>query len=267
MRHPSITSMDWKNLHPNRRDLFAQRRTKQLRKAHMTPVEKPVSRKTLSKQVYQYLKQAIILQEKPEFRMGAQLNEVELARVIGCSTTPIREALNMLRRDGLVVGASFHASCVASYRFEDVENMVYVRKTLEIAGLRQAFPHITDKDITFLRRNTETYERVYAALDFTRIAESNQEFHSRIMQRSGNALLQTMLQSITEQAAMIRAPMVMHQKKSPPAGKASAVGEHAGIVDAIEAGDLELAVERLGAHIDRMQRDLCAFYTQHPQEL
>lgn len=222
----------------------------------------PVSRKTLSKQVYHYLKQAIILQEVPQFRMGAQLNEVELARTIGCSTTPVREALNMLRRDGLVTGTSFHASTVASFSFQDIKNMVYVRKALEKAGLRQAFPRITAKDIARLRKNTENYERVYDALDFTSIAESNHEFHTIIMRRSENSLLISMLESTAEQAAMIRAPMVQRLREARTGSKAISVAEHYGIIEAIEQGDVDLAEERLGLHIDRMERDLCSFYDE-----
>lgn len=66
-----------------------------------------LARDSLSRQVYERLKQMIIMQEVPGFQMGEKLNESAIAKMFNCSVTPVRESINMLRADGLIIGDSY----------------------------------------------------------------------------------------------------------------------------------------------------------------
>ncbi len=229
--------------------------------------EKAVSRSTLSRQVYQYLRRGIILQETPQLYMGQKLNEVELARMLGCSTTPVREAINMLRQEKLIVSTAFHCSSVVSFQEEDIKNLMYVRKSLELAGLRQAFERITEEDVKELERIVENYRQAYERIDVEMVSYHNKIFHNLILQRSQNSILLEMIESISDRSDMIRAPMVHHQKRVNTGLRAVAVGEHEALLEAIRRRDLAAAERCLGAHIDRMCRDVLKFYEEHQADL
>lgn len=220
-------------------------------------------RSSLSRQVYQHLKQAIVLQEVPEFKMGTRINEAAIAKMFNCSVTPVRESINMLRRDGLIVGDSYQSSSIVFFGVADVQNLFDVRKYLEIGGLQEAFEKLTEQDIDLLWKSIDYYSKAYSEFDEAQIIQSNREFHNIILNRAGNELLQRMLGSITEQVAMARAPIAKERKQAGnPVDLLLPVREHRAILEAIERQDLEAAKARMCEHIDRVCRDSCHYYLQ-----
>ena len=227
----------------------------------MSPYKAALVRNSLSRQVYQHLKQAIILQETPEFKMGQRLNEAAIAKMFNCSVTPVRESINMLRRDGLIVGNSYQSSSVVSFTIHDVENIFHVRRYLEVGGLEQAFDQLTVTDIEMLRQSLERYRLAYESFDETGIIEHNRSFHNIILQRANNELLCRMLASITDQVAMVRAPIAKERKEwGTHTELLLPVREHEAVLQAIEAKNLEAAKQALIVHLNRICRDSCHHY-------
>lgn len=123
--------------------------------------------------------------------------------MLGCSTTPVREAINMLRQEKLIVSTAFHCSSVVSFQEEDIKNLMYVRKSLELAGLRQAFERITEEDVKELERIVENYRQAYERIDVEMVSYHNKIFHNLILQRSQNSILLEMIESISDRSDMI----------------------------------------------------------------
>ncbi len=220
-----------------------------------------VSRETLTEQVYRTLKEEIIMQQTPELKMGARINEVELAARLGCSTTPLREALNMLRRDNLIVTTAFHYSEVVSFTQKDIQDLMTIREELEISALRQALPNITRQDILNLWKIQEEYQRVYQNSDFIDAYTVNQKFHNYILQRANNRILTNLLGGLAEQSALLRAPsMSATRQNASPGGGYPPVIEHGQIIAAIEAGDHERACQAMCGHIRRVREDVSSYY-------
>ena len=218
-------------------------------------------RASLSCQVYEHMKQAIVLQEEHEFRMGAKINEATIAKMYACSVTPVREAINRLRRDGLIVGDSYQSSSIVRFTVKDVKNIFDVRMYLEIGVLEQAMKMLTHKDIEYLRECNNNYREAYECFDEKKIIESNRMFHNYLIQLSGNNLLLRMLESIQEQVAMLRAPIAQERReKGDPAQLLIPVREHDRLLEALEEGNFEKAREALIAHIERVEHDSVAHY-------
>ena len=226
-----------------------------------------VSRKTLTEQVYRTLKEEIIMQRTPELKMGARINEVELAARLGCSTTPLREALNMLRRDNLIVTNAFHYSEVVSFTNKDIQDLLDVREELEISALQQAMPNITPEDIRNLRDIQTEYEHVYHNSDFIDTYTINRKFHDYILRRANNRILANLLAGLAEQSALLRSPSMLETRQNAsPVGGYPPVIEHGQILKAIEAGDQEAACEAMRQHIRRVRDDVCAYYNRKNSE-
>lgn len=83
---------------------------------------------SLAEQAFEKLKQDIL---RCHFRPGEILNEADLASRYGMSKTPIREALNLLRRDGLVQILPRRGILVRSIELQDVQNTFLLRMLLE----------------------------------------------------------------------------------------------------------------------------------------
>lgn len=220
-----------------------------------------LARDSLSRQVYEQLKQMIIMQEIPEFQMGEKLNESSIARMFNCSVTPVRESINMLRADGLIIGDSYRSSSIVSMSENDIRNLFQVRKILEVGGLRQAFQNIEERDIENLKGFIEEARKRCDAWDPVGVSQVDREFHQLMMQKSGNGLLCRMLTSISEQVEMARAPIYKERRDL---GKVDEfmlpVYEHEKILAAMERGDLEGTVEALEQHLERICEDACSYY-------
>ncbi len=221
---------------------------------------KKAENQSLSERVYLFLKNAILLQTIPMLEMGCVFSEGDLAQLLHCSVTPVREAVNMLRRDGLVVTGYYRPSRVVSFSIKEIQDMYAIRICLEAAALRLAVDHITSQDIDYLRRQTVLFEAAHASHDFKQINLRNGEFHGFFLERSGNTLLRSTLYQFTEKLQMVRVPMLRERWSNPTRPARAAVEDHRRIIEAIEAHDYEKAEEILSDHINQVNLSVCAYY-------
>ena len=229
----------------------------------MTPknaTNNSVSRSTLAEQVYHALKKEIILQHTPEMKMGVTIKEVEIAKRLGCSPTPVREAINMLRQDNLIVGNSFHSSEVISFSQKDIQDLLIIRTELEVSAVRQAMPNVTQKDIVALKRIQKEYAKAQEGMDFTQIAAINADFHNYILALAKNRTLTRILMGLADQTAMLRAPIVEERQKRTERNSPIAVLEHDSIVQGFENSDCEAACNGMLHHMERVQQEVCEYY-------
>ncbi|MDR7541769.1 MAG: GntR family transcriptional regulator, partial [Armatimonadota bacterium] len=76
---------------------------------------------------------------------GQQLRQDEIARELGVSHIPVREALRQLEAEGLVRLRPYRGFEVSELSPEEVEELYEIRIPLECQALRLAFPHLTDE--------------------------------------------------------------------------------------------------------------------------
>lgn len=215
-----------------------------------------IIRDSLAKQVYTQLKDIIVLQETDGFRMGDRINENDIAEMFECSITPVRESLNMLRHDGLVVGKSYRSSNIVSFSRKEVDDLFELRSCLEQFAMEQSVKAFTEEDVAKLREANEKYRAAYLQFEETGIVEFNKEFHAQLLSKSHNEALRSELDRITERIAMIRSPIARKRKETGDQEYLlKPVREHAAIVEALEKKDIEGAKKALEAHIDRICAD------------
>ena len=98
-----------------------------------------------------------------EIRPGERLNESQLSRQLRISRAPIREALQQLLQQGLVVNITRRGMFVVSLQQEDIKKINNLRRILEAEALRQARRSAKPPDIQRVARLVERMENMKAA--------------------------------------------------------------------------------------------------------
>lgn len=148
--------------------------------------EASVSRMVLSDQVKDHLLQAILDGRYPP---GARIVETRVARELGTSQAPVREALRDLEALGLVETSAFRGARVRHPEVDELLEAFTVRAQLESLGARLATSVITDGQLDELAGFLGEMRRAARAGDVYAEAMADAMFHGRIVELSGNATL------------------------------------------------------------------------------
>jgi DNA-binding GntR family transcriptional regulator len=187
---------------------------------------------------YARIKQAIL---SGEFQPGEPLVETVLAEWCEVSRTPIREALTRLEQDGIVVRTD-RGLVVREDSPDDVLDLYETRITLEGAAARVAAERRTFHDVLQMR---ELAVMMTAMEDLTpqSMAGANDRFHRSVWRASHNRSLVDLLDRLSLHLGRYPATTL-----SFPGRWERANQQHIEIVEAIEARDPELAVQRATEH-------------------
>lgn len=189
-----------------------------------------------------------------EFRAGSRLDEQRIARDLGVSRTPLREAITQLVRDGIVENRPYRGNFVRRFTAKQVFDLYEVRKALESTAVRLAIPKLTDASTAMLRDILDQVERSLEAGDLEAYGFADQQFHETIAQLSGNETLITILSRLGGQIQLVRTMA----NRSPNVVEVTA-SERPEIVDAMVSGNVDLAASLMEEHIDLVQRSIIRF--------
>ena len=207
-----------------------------------------LTRTTLADRVYEGLKDDILnnrlLPETP-------LQEATLARDIGVSRGPVREALQKLAADGLVEIIPHKGAVVTSLTPEEFIDAYRVREALEVLAIRLATPHFSEEDLDTLDALHEQMIKHTELHDIDGFFSANAAFHNTIVETSGNAKLIELYHPLMDQMKRYRMRSVALR-----GGLARSCDEHARILDALRQRDPNAAASLLAQHIQIPQQML-----------
>lgn len=197
------------------------------------------AKKSLRDQAYEELRDRIIdLRLSP----GQRLVERDLATELAISRIPLREALQMLEREGLVVIVPRQGAIVAPFTVTDVRDLFDVRESLEVLAARLAAERAEPADLASLRAQLTAARQATARGDQAAIAAANAGFHAVIVEVSGNPLLQSLLRPLES-----RVRWLFHLTKERDPG--TQCDEHEALYAAIAANDPDEAAEIAYRHV------------------
>lgn len=179
--------------------------------------------------------------DRGEFRPGDRLVESELADRFGVSRTPVREALQRLETQSVLVRDG-RSLIVATLSHDQMAELYAVRTELEALAARLAAQHAAREEIRVLRRMVDEDRALLG--DAQALSRANRRFHGQIHLASHNRYL-------VQQLGMVHRSMALMAKTSLAAeGRGeTALAEHLRIVEAIEARDGDAAAEALRQHL------------------
>jgi DNA-binding GntR family transcriptional regulator len=157
--------------------------------------------------------------------------------------TPLREALRLLQREGLVVSQPNRRVQIAGLSSSDAEELYVMRIALEAAAIRITVPRLASGDVAELEGLLAQMAHFLHAGDIIAFRKPHRAFHLALVAGSGPRVTETIGQ-LFDHAERYRLAFGANT----PDVRADRDAEHRGIVDAIVAGDAGLAADRLIAH-------------------
>lgn len=178
------------------------------------------------------------------FTPGEYLRLKPLAEAYEMSEVPVRDALRMLQRDGLVEMRGKGTQVVA-IDWEEMREAISIRTHLELLVIEEAVPHHDAASIAHVTALLEEMDRHAAAGDLRTFSRTAREFHAALYAPCPSALLKRAIEDL-----WVR---LWHAGSQPlfqglPGHLATAQREHWAIVDAVRAGDAEAAVAAMQEH-------------------
>jgi DNA-binding GntR family transcriptional regulator len=173
---------------------------------------------------------------------GTRLVERDLAAEFNVSRLPVREALRMLRQEGLIQDRASRGSEVAGLSPKDVDDLFDVRQSLEVLACRLAAARATDKDLTHLAGLLDEADRCLAKGSILEAHRANSEFHDAITAIANNDFLRSALEPLQGRMHWL----FRHVDDLP-----ELIQEHRDLYAAISSGDPERAAAQSASHIGK----------------
>ena len=194
---------------------------------------------SLAAQAYERMRAAIV---QGKLGPGEAIFENRIAEQFGMSRTPVREALQVLARDGFVEMVPTRGYSVSRRSLDDLRELFELREALEGMACRCAALRATDAEIEELERMCGEYEQ---AKDWEAWAQTGTEIHSRIFATARNSRLVNLLDSLKSQTMLTRQSAL----RSVRGRREEAIQEHRAILNAIKEHDPDRAEREARAHV------------------
>ena len=181
---------------------------------------------------------------------GTKLSEQKIADIFKVSRTLVRQALNQLSRDRLVVLEPARGAFVATPSVEEARQVFEVRQILEAALTRRLCAVITDSQVAQLRRHLQEEQAAVLNADVSGRTRLLADFHVVLAQMLGNDVLAQLLTDLLTRSSLIA---LMYQ--SSHSAEAS-LAEHVAIVNAFDRRDVRAAVRLTIKHLEHVEQNL-----------
>lgn len=190
----------------------------------------PTTYRTMQEIAHESIREAILT---GRYAPGQRLLPDDLARELGTSRMPVREALQRLEVAGLVTITPHRGAVVNELSKKDILEIYHIRAVLEGLAARLAAPHLTPKD--YDRLNALIKDMASAASagpDLDQVLRVNRDFHEIIWQGAHAPRLYELLQNL-----YIASQRFRNISLSLPGRLSQIVAEHRRIAHALAAGD------------------------------
>src|SRR5918997_480559 len=186
-----------------------------------------------SQTIYRALRERIL---SNEILSGTRLVLRQLANEYDTSDIPVREALRMLERDGLVEMVPYRGARVTTLTAREIEETYFIRGHLESIATGLAAERITDAELVVLDGLMEQMRAAVQKKDGPGFSDLNREFHRTIIAACGNEMLRELTMDIWQRHSGFQ--RVFRQV---PGRLATSQAEHEEIMAALREHDAERA--------------------------
>lgn len=195
-----------------------------------------------------------------KLKMGEKLNTEELARQLGVSRMPIREALKSLEKMGLAESIPYVGVKLVSLEQEDVLQIYLMRQLLEPLAAGEACKKITEEQIHELEEIHKEYIPIVEAdeIDAKKLYLQNRKFHFAIYSISEMDRVCAMIESLWDTLSFFKLIYGRDVIKNTDGAK-NMIAEHQGYIDALKDRDAERLkkslYDTLGVRIDGISKE------------
>jgi DNA-binding GntR family transcriptional regulator len=191
-----------------------------------------------------------------EVAPGERLRQQDLARRLGTSPTPVREALRRLEAEGLIVLSPHRGVRVAEVEPHEMAELYLIRASLEGLAVEHAAPNMTASHLRTLELVQDRIDAARAGANLKPLRKLNYDFHTRLYRLSNLPRLTRIIDSLW--------PLFPWDSMWAIPGRAdSSAREHRAVLKALRAADGAAAGEAMRVHIEHGAAALVAFRAQH----
>lgn len=203
---------------------------------------------TMGNRVFEALRLAIV---RLQLRPGNLLSEAEVAKQLGVSRQPVREAFIKLAEIGLVEVRPQRGTFVMLISRREVENARFIREAIEVAIVRKACSVASAEDIAHMHDIIDRQKKICASGDLAGFLTLDEELHQAMAQAVDCEPAWRLLENL--KAQMDRVRYLSLPNETPVE---TLINQHEAIVDAIAAGEPGLAEEKMRVHLSEILKSL-----------
>jgi DNA-binding GntR family transcriptional regulator len=200
---------------------------------------------SLGSQAYQELRRIIL---EGQISPGKRMNEGELAKALGISRTPIREAINRLEKEGLVEIFPQRGAFVIQFTEKDVYELFLIRENMEGLAARLAAEKMTPASLEKLEACVKGFREPFQEKDIERYSREDFKFHQTIVLFSDARRLIKLVSSLHDHIRMFR----LTTRGVADRMKVS-LADHRRIIEAMRRKNPEEAERNMRQHIQRVR--------------
>lgn len=194
--------------------------------------------------VYRKMREKIIA---GDYMPGASLTEMELANTFSISRNTVQKVLLMLANDELVTLEQNKGAKVRAYTLKEILEYTQIREVMEGLIVTLAVPHITPAQVTAMRGILERMKQKLEARDLLAYSACNKELHQILYDACPNRSAVDYVKVLKNQISKFNAKTILI-----PGRDEQSFHEHTAIVEAIAAGDAQLAAHCMREHISNV---------------
>lgn len=209
-------------------------------KIHSGP--KPVVRSTMSSMVTEQIRDAILSGIYPP---GMQLNEKLVAESCGVSRGPVREAIQRLLQEGLLISEPHRGVFVPELTEDDLEDIYFTRDAVERAALRRIVHSGVAQELSGrLLQVVESMRTAVEQEDWAEVAALDIRFHSELVNAAGSQRLSRLFATL-----MAEMGLCLNQLLGVYRGRVRLIEEHERVATLVASGDAEQLEEAIADHL------------------
>ena len=210
---------------------------------------------TLADRVFQTLREQIL---QGIYKPGQKFNIDQLARDLGVSNTPIREAMARLERLGLVDIIPYCGPKIKRLNVSQLTDLYEVRIALEELAVRLVAQSEDPDVFNGMAEALQMQERASNGNDPRAAVDADRAFHDALVQASGNSVLLEMLPNLSDRTRLLLEINRPPSEEIDNAALLRGFHGHKRIFESLREGDQELAVQELHCQLTRGKEQLVA---------
>lgn len=187
-----------------------------------------------------------------EFDPHVPISQVQLAARLGVSRTPLREALRMLQREGLIDSEPNRRVRVAALSVTDLEQLYASRVVLEALALRLSISYFTQDDLRDMGSCMEQMAERADDRDLDSWELAHRTYHDLLRKHAGDRI-QRIARNLSDHTERYRRVYLAE-----PRAWSAAAKEHMAVLDACRNGNGVIASQQLARHLARTALTLIA---------
>jgi DNA-binding GntR family transcriptional regulator len=205
-----------------------------------------MDKQSISHDIATYIKQQIL---NGKLNPGDRIVEIKMARELGLSQTPVREAIRQLSGEGIITIVPNKGPIVRAMEKEDVLEIYSLRAVTEGFAIRLATQKATGEDIAALEDFYENMKRKLSDHSILSLLADSLHIHQTIMKLADHSRLSRTYESISFQISMVNRILGTESTKQ------KEVDQHLELIEALISRDPEQAEKTMRKHIYRSYQE------------